>query len=121
MRAAYGFGLAGLGVTAALLSPAQAEANTWRFHADHVLGTSLDLAAVADRPLAAAPAIDAARTEIARLDRVLSLWRSDSELMALNASDSMVVSEDLFAVIKACEDLRQLTGGAYDARIGTLL
>jgi thiamine biosynthesis lipoprotein len=120
MRIRYGLGLTGSAI-AALMQPAQAETGTWRFHADHVLGTSLDLAVVASRPLAAALAIDAARTEIARLDRILSAWRSDSELMALNASESLSVSPDLFAVIALCEKMRDTTGGAYSARIGRLL
>ncbi|MEY4965672.1 MAG: hypothetical protein RL274_1255 [Pseudomonadota bacterium] len=120
MRITYGLGLTGNAI-AALVLPAQAQAGTWRFHADHVLGTSLDLAVVAKKPLAAALAIDAARTEIARLDRILSAWRGDSELMTLNASASLPVSQDLFAVIAACEKMRDITGGAYSARIGRLL
>ncbi|HEU0095548.1 MAG TPA: DUF2271 domain-containing protein [Rhizomicrobium sp.] len=120
MRAIYGLGLAGLGATAALAQPWQAENHTWRFHADHVLGTSLDLAVVAKRPLAGALAIDAARSEIARLDRILSSWRSDSELTVLNTTPSLQVSEDLFAVITACERLRAVTGGAFSARVGRL-
>ncbi len=120
MRITYGLGLTGSAI-AALVLPAQAQAGTWRFHADHVLGTSLDLAVVAKKPLAAALAIDAARTEIARLDRILSGWRGDSELMTLNASASLPVSQDLFAVIAACEKMRDITGGAYSARIGRLL
>lgn len=113
-----GLGLMG---AAALLAPAQAEAGAWRFHADHVLGTSLDLAVVAKKPMAAALAIDAARTEIARLDKILSGWRSDSELIALNAAESLRVSPDLFAVIAVCERWRTMSGGAYSARIGKLL
>ncbi|OAI45495.1 hypothetical protein AYO42_00215 [Rhizomicrobium sp. SCGC AG-212-E05] len=120
MRIRYGLGLTGSAI-AALMQPAQAEIGTWRFHADHVLGTSLDMAVVAKKPLAAALAIDAARTEIARLDRILSAWRSDSELMALNASESLAVSPELFAVIALCEKMRGTTGGAYSARIGRLL
>ena len=120
MRIRYGLGLTGSAI-AALMQPAQAETGTWRFHADHVLGTSLDLAVVAKKPLAAALAIDAARAEIARLDKILSAWRSDSELMALNASDWLAVSRELFAVIALCEKMRETTGGAYSARIGRLL
>lgn len=120
MRIRYGLGLTGSAI-AALMLPAQAQDRTWRFHADHVLGTSLDIAVVAKKPLAAALAIDAARTEIARLDRILSAWRSDSELMTLNASASRIVSPDLFAVIAACENMREITDGAYSARIGRLL
>jgi len=120
MRIRHGLGLTGSAI-AALMQPAQAETGTWRFHADHVLGTSLDLAVVAGKPLAAALAIDAARTEIARLDRILSTWRSDSELMALNAANTLSVSPELFAVIALCEKMRDTTGGAYSARIGRLL
>ncbi|HKQ11037.1 MAG TPA: DUF2271 domain-containing protein [Rhizomicrobium sp.] len=121
MQNLYGLGAASLGVTAALIAPAAAEAHTWRWHGDHVLGTSLDLAAVAERPLAAALAIDAVRSEIARLDAVLSGWRADSELMALNRARELSVSDDLFAVIAACERWRGITGGAYSARLGRLL
>jgi thiamine biosynthesis lipoprotein len=121
MQTFYRLGAAGLGVTAALAAPAAAEAHTWRWHGDHVLGTSLDLAAVAERPLAAALAIDAVRSEIARLDAVLSGWRADSELMTLNRACELAVSDDLFAVIAACEHWRGLTGGAYSARLGRLL
>src|SRR3954471_1096903 len=58
MRASYGLGLVGLGAAAALASPWQAESQAWRYHADHVLGTSLDIAVMAEHPLAAARAID---------------------------------------------------------------
>ena len=120
MRTRYGLGLTGSAI-ASLMQPAQAQDQTWRFHADHVLGTSLDLAVVARKPMAAALAIDAARSEIARLDKILSAWRSGSELMRLNAAASMTVSPDLFAMIAACERMRETTGGAYSARIGRLL
>jgi len=122
MRRMVGLGLAGLGATAAALSlPWQAEGHVWRFHADHVLGTSFDMTVVAPRPLAGALAIDAARSEINRLDPILSAWRSDSELVALNTAARHAASPDLFAVIAACEDWRARTGGAYSARVGRVL
>lgn len=121
MRARYGLGLAGLGAAAALATPWQDENQAWRFHADHVLGTSLDLAVVAEHPLAAAQAMDAARREIGRLDLVLSAWRSDSELAILNTARLHAASPDLFAVIAACEDWRRRTTGAFSARLGRVL
>lgn len=121
MRTLYGLGLASVGAMAALALPYQVEGHVWHFHADHVLGTSLDMAVVAERPAAAALAIDVARSEIKRLDRILSGWRSDSELMALNAASRHTASPDLFAVIAACEDWRARTGGAYSARVGRVL
>jgi len=121
MRTGLGLGIAGFGAASALLSPAQAEASAWRFHADHVLGTSLDLAVMAHTPLAAALAISAVQTEIARLDALLSTWRKESEISLLNAAASLRASHDLFAVLSAAERWRKITGGAYSARIGRLL
>lgn len=107
--------LPGLALAAAL---APAEVQTFRYHADHVVGTSFDMSVAAAGEADARVAFTAARAEIARLDKILSGWRADSELSALNASDSLQVSPDLFAVIAACEDWRARTGGAFDARFG---
>lgn len=107
--------LAGAGLAAGLAAPAQAQA--WRFRADHVLGTSLDIVAVAD-PASARIAAAAARREIDRLDAVLSGWRPDSELSRLNAAAEAVASPDLYRVLAACEHWRAATGGAFDARQG---
>jgi thiamine biosynthesis lipoprotein len=108
--------LAGAGAVASLAAPAQAQA--WRFRANPVLGTSLDLVAIAADRAQAKLAADAARAEIARLDALLSGWRADSELARLNAAASLTVSPDLFAVLAACERWRAVTGGAFDARQG---
>ena len=103
----------------AIVAAAPAEAG-WNFHFDHVLGTSLDIVAVtADQKLAALAA-DVARAEIARLDAILSGWRSDSELQKLNAVPQMAVSRDLFNVIAQSESWRARTGGAFSARLGLL-
>ena len=110
-----------LGAGAAMLGTATAQAQVWRFHEPHVLGASLDMAVVADDPALALTAARAARAEIARLDGVLSGWRPDSELMALNTQARWIASPDLFAVIEAAEDWRARTGGAFDGRLGGLI
>src|SRR4051812_15040991 len=99
---------------AAAVSPAPASP-TWSFHLDHVLGTSFDMAVAAPSQGEAQFAFAAATTEIARLDRVLSDWREDSELAALNRSSAVQASPDLFAVLSACETWRTRTGGAFSA------
>jgi len=113
--------LTGLGVLAvpmAASAAVPAEARVWRLHDDHVLGTSLDLTVVASSQAAAMIAAQAARAEIDRLDVVLSGWREDSELAALNASDTHVASPDLFAVLRQAEAMRTVTDGAFDGRMG---
>jgi len=110
-------GLAALGAFAAV-APAQAETREWRLHDDHVLGTSFDLVVTARSQAAAMIAAGAARSEIDRLDAILSGWRGDSELAALNASSERVVSRDLFEVLQTAEAWRVATDGAFDARQG---
>jgi thiamine biosynthesis lipoprotein len=100
---------------AAALAPAAADAQVWRLHQPHVLGASLDLAAVTPDPALALAAMRAARAEIDRLDAVLSRWRPDS-LLSLGGA-----SEELQAVIVAAERWRDVTGGAFDARRGRSL
>ena len=104
-------------IPAAFVQPAQAA--THRFHEDHVLGTSLELVVTGADAHASARALAAAKAEIARLDKVLSGWRPDSELAQLNASQGpMAASHDLYRVIEQCEAFRRASGGAFSARLG---
>ncbi len=94
-------------------------------HQDHVLGTSLDMLALSATPNQTQRAFAAAVAEINRLDRVLSTYRADSEISALNSSandgKSVAVSADLFTVIDACEAWRNQSGGAFSGRMGQLI
>ena len=103
---------------ASVSAPSEATAETYTFHLDHVLGTSFDLAVEAGTRAEAEFAFAAATGEINRLDRVLSGWRDDSELSALNRGAERQVSPDLYAVLSACESWRAKTGGAFSARLG---
>lgn len=107
-------------VLASAAAPSAAATETWSFHLDHVLGTSFDMAVESRTRAEAEFAFAAATGEIARLDRVLSGWRDDSELSALNRAGAKQVSPDLFKVLAACEGWRERTGGAFDARLGAV-
>jgi len=98
-------------------------ASAYRFHEDHVLGTSLDATVMAADTAQARRALEAARSEIRRLDAVLSGHRADSELSALNANpaDEAAVSHDLFAVLASAEQWRARTDGAFSGRLGGVL
>lgn len=113
-----GTALAALAPAAADAAP-KAEAQTWNFHADHVLGTNFDMAVVTPREAEAQFAFAAAQAEITRLDKVLSGWRDDSELTAFNADAAHQASADLAAVVRACETWRMRSGGAFDASLNT--
>jgi len=108
-----------LGALPAVMAPQPAAVRN--FHAEHVLGATFDMAVVGPTALEAARAQAAALAEIARLDRVLSSWRGDSELAVLNRSSGPhPVSPDLYRVIEACEAWRAQTGGAFNGRLGSL-
>lgn len=94
-----------------------------QFHRDHILGTSLDVVMTGVEKHDAKRALDAIENEIARLDQILSTWRPDSEITALNQSSTtkQKLSPELFEVIVACENLRSQTCGAFDARLGQLI
>lgn len=94
---------------------------THRFHRDYVLGTSLDVVVTGTNKQDAKIALDAIEAEIAQLDKKLSVWRSDSEISALNEKKSAQVSPELFEVIAACEAWRAKSCGAFDARLGELI
>lgn len=107
---------------AAFLAPAMAaHAEPYRFHYDHVLGTSLDVTVMARDEASALGALTAAKAEIVRLDALLSAWRPEAELARLNGADAAKVSPELYAVLNRCEAWRQTTGGAFDCRMGAPL
>ena len=107
--------------TSAIAILAVAETSTWRFHADHVLGTSIDVTVVSDNRATAMITVSGLRAEIVRLELLLSGWRPDSEIARLNAAESMSISPDLFAVLTAAARWRERTAGAFDARLGAII
>ena len=99
----------------------QIATQTHHFHRDHILGTSLDVVVQGASKQEAKRAVDAIQQEISQLDQVLSTWRDDSEISALNNNKQGNVSAELFEVIAACENWRDKTCGAFDARLGQLV
>lgn len=68
------------------------------------------------------PAVETVFAEIDRIERLMSTWRSDSELSRLNASaGSMRVSRELVETLARAIDLSELTGGAFNPAVGPLL
>ncbi|XID74391.1 DUF2271 domain-containing protein [Alkanindiges sp. WGS2144] len=93
----------------------------YRFHQDHVLGTSLDVVINTPHATDAKLAMQAIEQEISRLDQLLSVWREDSEISTLNRNHQIQASPELFEVIAACEHWRSQTCGAFDIRLGQLI
>ena len=96
-------------------APIQTSIQEWRGIA---LGASARIAL--DHP-DAPRLIDAARAEIARLERVFSLYRADSELMRLNTTGRLdAPSLDLVTCLALCDRMHRATGGAFDPTVQPL-
>lgn len=66
-------------------------------------------------------AIDAAFTEIERIDALMSNYRPNSEISQLNANGQAKVSHDTLYVIKMAKYFHKLSGGAFDITVGPLV
>ena len=99
----------------------QIVAQDYTFHRDHILGTSFDFKIVVSNKASAELAEEAALKEIYRLNKIFSLYDSQSEISRLNKAESLVVSDDLLELIEKCEEWRAVTGNIFSARIGSIV
>jgi FAD:protein FMN transferase len=88
------------------------------------MGTLVRITLYAWGEQAANDAFRAAFDRLRDLDAVLSDYRPDSELNRITRSGfgrAVPVSEDLFAVLAASQDLAEATGGAFDVTQGPVI
>ena len=81
------------------------------------MGTSMEL--LVDTPACEETnaALDAAEAELHRLDRMLSRFRPDSELSALNRAGQALVSPELFELTELALAAREQTAGRFDPTV----
>ncbi len=104
-----------------VIAPAADRAGVWTLSEPNVLGAPAKFIVTGLDEAAAAAAVSAARAEIDRLESIFNSRRLGSELVALNAASSMVVSPELFEVIERAEAMRIASGGAYNGGLGEAL
>lgn len=94
-------------------------AETFTFHHENVLGTSLELRVEADTAATAESAEATVLSEVDRLNLVLSTYRADSEMSQFLAKPCGMVkiSQDLHNVLKACDQWETKSNGAFNARV----
>lgn len=101
-----------------VLSMAAAQAESFSFQHENVLGTSLDLRISADSEATAKEAEASVLAEIDRLTAVLNTWVKDSEISRWQASGKPTeISTDLVAVLEACDHWAAHSKGAFHARV----
>lgn len=87
------------------------------------MGTQFRIVLYAADQAQARQAADAAFARISELDAKLSDYREDSELMRLcrqAGGEPVLVSDDLFSVLTAAQEMAQRSRGAFDVTIGPL-
>jgi FAD:protein FMN transferase len=88
------------------------------------MGTRFRIVLYAPDASSASTASNSAFDRIRELDHIMSDYQPDSELMqlCLEAGRAPVkISEDLFRVLTAAEDLSKRSGGAFDVTVGPLV
>jgi thiamine biosynthesis lipoprotein len=88
----------------------------YRFHYDHILGTSFDLAMWTNSAKTAQHGAHAALDEIARLSRILSTYDPDSEIRRFEDGRGKVQSPELSEVFALYRYWKEQTGGAISIR-----
>lgn len=90
----------------------------------YMMGTLCDIQLEADSSAHASAAASAAFSEIRRLERIFSIYDSDSELSYINREASRApvqASSDMWALIRAAVRYSRATSGAVDVTVGPLL
>ena len=107
----------------ALLGPAGPELQRYEAVEPH-MGTLVRITVYAPGEQAANIAFRAAFERIRHLDHILSDYRPDSELARVTREPvgrAVPVSDDLFAVLQAAQDLARATDGAFDVTQGPVV
>jgi thiamine biosynthesis lipoprotein len=101
---------------------AQSGADTREYR--YLMGTSVQVQAIGGDEVARRAAIDAAFAAMTEVDRLMSNYRSDSELSHVNreaARSPVVASDPLLRVIEAAQRVSAACDGAFDVTIGPLV
>ena len=81
------------------------------------MGTDVALFLAARAGPAAEAAIESAEQEFERVEALLSRFRPESELSALNRAGRLEAGDDLLAVVDLALDARARTGGRFDPTV----
>lgn len=96
----------------------------WVERQTYVMGTVLQASVAAESREQGIAGLEAAFAEVRRLEGVLSSWRGDSEIGAINgapAGRSVRVSPELLGILENASRWSERTQGAFDPAVGALV
>lgn len=91
---------------------------------DSIMGTEVTVTVAARSEAEGRTAIDAVLEEIRRLDRMMSLYKDDSEITRVNLSagkQPVEASPEMIELAETAVDISKRTEGAFDVTIGPLV
>ncbi|HVY63925.1 MAG TPA: FAD:protein FMN transferase, partial [Gammaproteobacteria bacterium] len=94
--------------------PARAE---WLERHEAIMGTNIDVELWHDDPAQGSAAIDAVMDEMRRIDALMSHYKPDSQISAINARafrEPVVVDQELFDLLGQAIHFSEITEGAFD-------
>jgi FAD:protein FMN transferase len=89
-----------------------------------IMGTDVTITVVARSEAEGAASIDAAMAEVRRFDRMMSLYKDDSEITKINLAAGkhpVKVSHEMIEAVEAAARVSGLTNGVFDITIGPLV
>ena len=104
------------------LAPTGTPGETREFR--YLMGTSVQIAARGADEAYRQAAIEESFAAIQEVDRLMSNYRDDSELARVNAraaAEAVKVSDPLFAVLQAAQEVSARSQGAFDVTVGPLV
>jgi len=103
--------------TLLLLLPFSAAVADWIGDARPMMGTEVSVYLWSDDPEAGRQALEEVFAEAARIDRLMSTYRDESEISKINreaATAPVAAGDELFGLIRRALDISVLTRGAFD-------
>ena len=114
-----------VGAAASVPARPAAKADTLRLESSVVaMGSAFSVAVYGDDRARMEGAVEAAFEEARRLDQMLSNYKPESELSAVNrlaAERPVEVSQELFDLLSACLEYSRGSQGAFDITVGPLM
>ena len=89
-----------------------------------IMGTDVTITVVAKSRAVGGAAIDAAMDEVRRFDRMMSLYKNDSEVSRVNEAagrNPVAVSPEMIDAVESARRVSELSGGVFDITIGPLV
>lgn len=88
-----------------------------------VMGSTVEIQVLGVNSVTANKAIFASFEEVKRLDTLFSIYMTGNPMWMLNNTDAdaIIVSNEMFEMLKRCDEIWKMTRGAFDPAIGNLI